>query len=154
MLRGIKALWSESSIWKLCWCIRPIRHVQDHMPLLQGVRSHDCILSQAAECKLSSTVSHSSSCCSSKDAYWIGDLPIPLLHRAFATLLLRSLPHPTHIVLPHNSGNRLHFFLLFGPPWSMTTYPIFELPQVIVIDPNAYINIFIISKFELVVHLN
>ena len=91
------------------------------MPLSQGVRSHDCILSQVAECKLSSTVSHSSSCCSSKDAYWIGDLPIPLLHRAFATLLLRSLPHPTHIVLPHDSGNRLHFFLLFGPPWSMTT---------------------------------
>ncbi|KAK1548091.1 hypothetical protein QYF36_004923 [Acer negundo] len=33
------------------------------------VTSHDCRLSQAAECKLSSTVRHSSSCCSPGDAY-------------------------------------------------------------------------------------
>lgn len=33
-------------------------------PLLQEAGSHDCRLSQAAECKLSSTVRHSSSCCS------------------------------------------------------------------------------------------
>lgn len=59
-------------------------------PLLQEAGSHDCRLSQAAECKLSSTVRHSSSCCSSGDAYWIGDFPIPLLHRASAALLLWS----------------------------------------------------------------
>ena len=34
------------------------------MLLLQEARSHDCRLSQAAECKLSSTVRHSSSSCS------------------------------------------------------------------------------------------
>lgn len=39
------------------------------MLLLQEARSHDCRLSQAAECKLSSTVRHSSSCCSPGDAY-------------------------------------------------------------------------------------
>lgn len=26
---GTSTLWSESSIWKLCWCIRPTKHVQD-----------------------------------------------------------------------------------------------------------------------------
>lgn len=26
---GTSTLWSESSIWKFCWCIRPTKHVQD-----------------------------------------------------------------------------------------------------------------------------
>lgn len=29
---GASTLWSESLIWKLCWCIRPTKHVQDHLP--------------------------------------------------------------------------------------------------------------------------
>lgn len=60
------------------------------------VTSHDCRLSQAAECKLSSTVRHSSSCCSPGDAYWIGNLPIPLLHRPLKHYFydLRSTPTP------------------------------------------------------------
>lgn len=57
----------QSGKAKLCWCIRPTRHVQQLQ--LQEARSHDCRLSQAAECKLSSTVRHSSSCCSPGDAY-------------------------------------------------------------------------------------
>ncbi|KAL5798440.1 hypothetical protein ACOSQ2_003260 [Xanthoceras sorbifolium] len=33
----------ESSIWKLCWCIRPTRHVQDHLLLWQEARSRHMI---------------------------------------------------------------------------------------------------------------
>ena len=87
---GTSTLWSESEIWKLRWCIRPTRHVQDHMPCKKQAGSHDCRLSQAAECKLSSTVRRSSSCCSPRDAYWIGNFPIPLLHRASRMILYKT----------------------------------------------------------------
>lgn len=64
------------------------------MLLLQEARSHDCRLSQAAECKLSSTVRHSSSCPETptesetyQSPYSIG----PLKHYFYD---LRSTPTP------------------------------------------------------------
>ena len=130
---GTSTLWSESSIWKLCWCIRPTRHVQDHLLLLQEARSRHMIADsrkrQNANSRRQSDTAHLAAPPETPTESETYQSPYSIGLWSITSMILGALPRPTQIVLPHDSGSRfkgwIRLVISFPPllqlPLTLTT---------------------------------